>query len=166
MKLFLAFLLTMTLAFSAFAEGDHAEREDITGSGFVMAHVKEVLVGTVNNIPVWATKTCGDKIEGQYKKTADGEVEQFLVANVDRKLTGTFGEKVVQFAGLDRDNSTIMLKDGDQTINVKYETESFDGEHYHGITWKFNGKEIHLDGEGCLGSMIFYSLFFYGLSSL
>ncbi|MCK5071972.1 MAG: hypothetical protein KAQ98_01000, partial [Bacteriovoracaceae bacterium] len=72
--------------------------------------------------------------------------------------------------GVDRENKIIKLSMGDVAVPIHYKTESFEDGHFHGITWTFtvHGEEhnVYLDGECCLGSMIFYSVFFYGLTTI
>ena len=170
MKKLLVTFLFAVLSISAFGHGDHGEREEIKGSGFDFAKVKDIIVGTFDNYPVWAEKKCGSHIRGQYKKDAEGEIKTFSVEVVDQVISGTFGDKKINFVGVDRENKIIKLSMGDVAVPIHYKTESFEDGHFHGITWTFtvHGEEhnVYLDGECCLGSMIFYSVFFYGLTTI
>ena len=64
-KLLLSLLCAMFFigGVSASDEG-HPEREFLTGSGFDLVKVNDVLVGTFNLIPIWAEKACGEYIKG------------------------------------------------------------------------------------------------------
>ena len=85
MKSFLVVTLLFLLAsFSAVASGDHADREFITGAGFDLVKVNDILVGTYNLIPIWAEKKCGSHIRGIYKKGS--EISHFSVEMKNRKL--------------------------------------------------------------------------------
>ena len=170
MKGFLIGTLIFLLAsFSALASGDHADREFVTGARFDLVKVNDVLVGTYDLIPIWAEKECGSHIRGFYKKGS--EILHFSVEMKDRKLTGTFGDLTIQFLKIDKENKDIILKNGEREISVRYAFESFESPHFHDITFSFlNGHDlpsvVRLDGECCMGSMIFYSIFFYGIAAL
>lgn len=161
-KMLTALLLIASL--SAFASGGgHADKEPIVGSGFDLVLVNGIIVGTYNLIPIWAEKKCGSHIRGTYK--VGEEIKNFAVQKVDGKLTGTFGDRKVLFAGLDKPNKKIMVKFNDETIIVTWEAESFENGHYHNVDLMFGDFNINIQGEACLGSLIFYSLFFTGLTS-
>jgi len=152
------------------AEGDHNAKETITGSGFDLVHVNSILVGTYNIIPIWAEKICGSHIRGKVK--VGEETLDFSVEMIDKKITGMFKDLKVQFAKMDIANKKIILKAGEELVEINFTTQGYDAEEGHnfGITFNFNSKgeehSIFLDGESCYGSMIFYSIFFYGITSL
>ncbi len=151
------------------SDAGHPDREFITGAGFDLVKVNDVLVGTFNLIPIWADKKCGDHINGLYKKGT--EVAEFSVGKLNEVLTGSFGEKRITYAGFDKERSIIKLQDGELTIGVHFASESFEGGHHKQITFTFlsskgNTREIKLDGECCMGSAIYYAIFFYGIMTI
>lgn len=170
-RMLIAMSLVILGSFSAYAEGDHNPVETITGSGFDMKHLNDdIVMGTFNNIPIWSEKQCGSHIRGFYR--INKETKEFSVGVVDKKLTGTFPAVTFQFAGIDKAKQNMMIDVNGQMVAVHYETDSFNAEegHYNGLTFSFenNGKQytVKVDGEACLGSMAYYAVFFYGITTI
>ncbi|MFH1618942.1 MAG: hypothetical protein ABIG11_03470 [bacterium] len=169
-KIFALFLvLAMSPATGLFAEGTHPEKEFFKGSGFDLVKVNDVMVGLYNLMPIWADKACGDHIKGLYK--AGKDIGEFSVVVKDKKPMGTFGENTVSFVRIDKEKKAIVLQSSAGEVYVYYSYAGTNGEHMMNIDFRFdglNGRQHHvmLEGECCLGSVIFYSIFLYGVTGL
>ena len=168
-KLLLSLLCAMFFIGGVSAHEDHPEREFLKGSGFDFVKVNDVLVGTFNLIPIWAEKSCGEYIKGFYK--TGEEVKTFEVGIKDGKLTGTFGNRVIVVEGVDTEKKEItLLSEGNKFI-FKYDYAGTDGAHLINLQFDFQGIDqshyiVALEGECCLGSVMFYSVFITGVTSL
>jgi len=175
-KLVLVFLVLFVSTF-AIANGEHADKEFITGSGFDLVHVNHILVGTYNLIPVWAEKICGSHIKGQIK--LGKEIKEFVVKKIDGKLTAKFPGRTFKFSGFDKENKTIYISDDEygREIAIRYDMQ--DVEDVHLVKVSFNADavtginpddvrsfDVFLDGECCYGSLIYYALFLTGLVAM
>ncbi|MCG2725428.1 MAG: hypothetical protein L6420_04070 [Elusimicrobia bacterium] len=169
-KLLLSLLCAVFFVGGAFASDEgHPDREFLTGSGFEFVKVNDVLVGTFNLIPIWAEKACGDHIKGFYKVGKD--VKEFSVIIKDGKLTGTFGKRVIVVEGVDPQKKEITLTSGGNKFIFKYNNGGTNGAHLVNLQFDFQGIDqnnynVTLDGECCLGSVMFYSVFITGVTSL
>ncbi len=161
-KLLLVSVLLSSL--SLFATEQHQETEFITGSGFDIIKTGDAMSGTINGEQLIADKNCGNHIIGTLGQN------QFSVKTLNGKLQGQFGNTTVVFAGIDKNNSAIIVKIGEEFIPVFYTSEGFADGHFQGITFNFelNGHDfsIHLDGEACMGSMMYYTIFMVGVETL
>jgi hypothetical protein len=161
-------ILVLLTSFFAFGSGDHPDREYLTGSGFDLIKVNDVLVGTFGLVPIWAEKECGSHIKGLYKKGEENA--EFIVKVEDQQLVGSFGSNLIAFNRIDRENNNIILKIGENEVSVHYEAEIVENPHLKNITFTFTNNEtpyeVKLEGECCLGSVIFYSIFLYGITSI
>lgn len=168
-KSLLALLCIVFFVSGVFTEGTHPEKEFFKGSGFDFVKVNDIIVGTFNLIPVWADKSCGNYIKGLYK--TGNEIKEFSVLVKDKKLTGTFGKKEIVFETIDKEKKEIILSSEGNKFVFTYNFAGTNGGHLVDFTFNFQGIDnnfyvVRLDGECCLGSVIFYSVFLTGLTSL
>jgi hypothetical protein len=161
-------LCLILLATNSFANTEHNEKEFITGSGFDMTKINDIIVGSYNMIPVWAEKVCGSHIKGTFRKdTTPGE---FSVLIENKKLIGRFAGVTIGIAGIDKEKQIITLSvvgpEGTSTSEVHFAYESFAENHFQNITFEFDGNTVKLEGEACLGSTMFFSIFLKGMTLL
>ena len=111
MKHVFAMLALVLLTQPVFASEEHAPKEFITGSGFDLVHVQDILVGTFELMPVWAEKKCGSHIRGIYRQaeTTKEFAVEIIETNGVKKITGSFNGKSIAFKKLDRQNQVLFL---------------------------------------------------------
>ena len=161
-------LCLILLATSSFASTEEHNKEFITGSGFNMTKIGDIIVGTYDMIPIWAEKVCGSHIKGTYRKgTTAGE---FSVLIEDKKLIGRFADVTLGIAGIDKEKQIITLSvvspQGTSTTEIRFTSEGFADGHYENMTFDFDGKIVKLQGKACLGSTMFLSMLLKGMTIL
>lgn len=95
------------------------------------------------------------------------KVENFSInLNDDKVIVASFGSKTFSFSSFDRDNQRIILSQDGENHSISFTYEKFHHNHYQNIVFNMKDISIEFDGEACPGSLIYYSMFLYGILSL